>query len=898
MNHTIIIAMGKKLIIAMLACMLSGTAFAQQLQFSFVSKEDALLTAMSQFKDQDVDYFLLNDYSRGEWSIFVDAEPMKGWEHDCYIINVPKTVSSSSGLKPLITFTKTKLNLPPQGDYEPLSVKNRYGDEANSLPRVKKRTLSNASEQAIANRTYAVILSGGANKIVNHERYWNDCSFIYQTLVNKYNIPKGNIYPLMSDGNDPGIDMRCVDGTYRSQPLDLDFDGVADIELAASRSNVIAVLTDLSTRLQKDDHLFIYVIDHGGDTKTAIPNSFIWLWGNEILYDYELARLINPLSHKLANINVVLGQCRSGGFIDELTKIGCVVASATSGGEDSQGCPDIPYDEFVYHWTCAINEATHTGESVDSDMDKNGRVTMAEAFDYAKRHDRFYYNEHPQYVSTPISVGEDLAFNYLPPSVDLYIKDNPEDTGKEPNLTTNQIWNSMSICIRNNDDGIFDHQNPEYSPSHQTAYVYVKVHNRGKEKYTGGKWLKVYWGQASTGLTANTWNGLETYNGEYPTGGGLEPVEIYSIEAGGYIVTSVEWPLPSLLANYPDENFHFCILACIVDDPDYDPFMNGDSGVNLKWNNDIAQKNLTIVPRENILKSFNVYVRNVSDEATGYSLAVIPTTEADQEFYSKGNIELGMSEKIYEAWNRGGLESQDVQLSAANYKNSDLRTVKLIAPDSKLRGIKLNKNEFDIVSLRFNYSDYNCTTPYSFDLVQRDENGHIIGGESFFVEAPKDELSPISTPVGITQTPIGLQYKLQADTTAFSSFKWSDGNDDCIGNSGSVIVTPTIDNCTYSVVGVSDEGEISTSSITLDVNQGIKTVAVSGSDIVVELYSEAPAEATVSIVYSLDGTMYLLKTIQEGVDSIVLTAPDRAGIYAILYSVNDEVVDQKKITIK
>lgn len=69
MNHTIIIAMGKKLIIAMLACMLSGTAFAQQLQFSFVSKEDALLTAQSEFKDQDVDYFLLNDYSRGEWVI-------------------------------------------------------------------------------------------------------------------------------------------------------------------------------------------------------------------------------------------------------------------------------------------------------------------------------------------------------------------------------------------------------------------------------------------------------------------------------------------------------------------------------------------------------------------------------------------------------------------------------------------------------------------------------------------------------------------------------------------------------------------------------------------------------------------------------------------------------------
>ena len=45
---------------------------------------------------------------------------------------------------------------------------------------------------------------------------------------------------------------------------------------------------------------------------------------------------------------------------------------------------------------------------------------MDEAFIYAKNHDR-RSAEHPQYVSTPISVGEDLAFNHLAPAVDLYI---------------------------------------------------------------------------------------------------------------------------------------------------------------------------------------------------------------------------------------------------------------------------------------------------------------------------------------------------------------------------------------------------------------------------------------------------------------------------------------------
>ena len=70
------------------------------------------------------------------------------------------------------------------------------------------------------------------------------------------------------------------------------------------------------------------------------------------------------------------------------------------------GLPDIPYDEFVYQWTCAVNGATHTGSPVQADKDNNGRVTMEEAFDYALEHDR-RKNEHPVYNSTPLSVGED-----------------------------------------------------------------------------------------------------------------------------------------------------------------------------------------------------------------------------------------------------------------------------------------------------------------------------------------------------------------------------------------------------------------------------------------------------------------------------------------------------------
>lgn len=39
------------------------------------SVDDAMAIAQRQFKNQDVDYYLAQDYSKGMWSIFVDAAP-------------------------------------------------------------------------------------------------------------------------------------------------------------------------------------------------------------------------------------------------------------------------------------------------------------------------------------------------------------------------------------------------------------------------------------------------------------------------------------------------------------------------------------------------------------------------------------------------------------------------------------------------------------------------------------------------------------------------------------------------------------------------------------------------------------------------------------------------------
>ena len=868
-----------------------------------VSQEDALAIAQRQFIGQDVDYFLYEREidGRAGWQIFVDAEPMKGWKHDCYMVYIPMETFDIDAYNPTVHY----MDIPPIGKYTPLSVKNRYGNKANSKPLVSKSANNRTEDLESARRTYAIIISGGVNAVYNYERYWNDCSFIYQTLVNKYSIPKDNIYPIMSDGTDPNEDMRCTTGGIISQPLDLDNDGVADIKLAATKSNVVNTLSQLSRKLQKDDHLFIYVIDHGGtdDNKT---NSYICLWNNETLYDYELANMLTPFSEKFVNINVVLGQCFSSGFNDNLTKIGCVVSSASTGSESSWSCPDIPYDEFVYHWTSAMNNATHDGITVNSDSDGNGRITVKEAFEYAKQNDRITA-EHPQYTSTPVSVGEDLAFNHIVPSIDLYIKDNDLDFGQEPNLTTDQFWGSTSICVRNSPDSIFKHENPYFTTDHLISYIYLRVYNRGKEDYFGGKFALIYWALASTGLTDKAWKGRELYDGKYPTGGDLEAIHIDTIYAGSYRDVEIPWMLPQLMVANPGKKLHFCLLAKIMDTAYDDGYVDGTVYFDLPGSNNQAQKNVSIISKEELPDGINVFVRNTIQDNESYSLELVPREIEDILLFSQANMEMEMSPTIYNAWERGGFKAEDIELPTGTTNGAEARTVKFVSPNSKLKAICLNKDEYDVVKIKFNFSiaktafersDYTLTPKYyTYDLIQKDEDGNIIGGETFIVEPPLLLLKPIE----IIPTNEGDSIMLKTDLSEYKTIEWFKENGESLGHANTITIMPRYNDDNFAVVALSEDGEIATGKISLETSYGIKNVSTISipNTIIVNLKADAPNNAEIRVTSAVEGTLKSTTQIPSGTNYISVNSSNLSdGIYILSYLVNGINIDQRKITIQ
>lgn len=889
------------LLCLLVACLFSSSAVAQQLRT--VSKEEALFVAGLRFYDQDVDYYLCEDAvlkvksgkhnltisQKETWTFFVDADPMKGWEHDCYLVCVPRKVETS--LPPGSKLFK--FQLPPRGNFSPLLVKNRYGAWANLKPRVKRAALTNDAKRA-AEHTYAVILSGGVSKVSNKERYWNDCSFVYQTLVNKYGVPKDNISVVMSDGTDPADDIQIEEGVFKSSPLDLDYDGKPDIEYAATRANVKKVLSDLSRKMQKDDHLFFYVIDHGGSIDEK-NQSYICLWNWESLHDYELADWLRPFREKSIYINAVLGQCYSGGFVKELTEIGCVVATASEGDKPSYACRGIPFDEFVYQWTSAINEKDAFDHNVLSDEDHNGRVTMDEAFRYAKQHDGA--SEVPQYNSKPISVGEDLAFNNLPKAVDLYIKDNAEDTGKEPNLTTEIFWDSPDIWVRNKEDGIEKHENPYYTKEHPSAIVYVRVHNRGKEDYKGGQWLHMYWALASTGFNARAWRGQEFYINHSVTGGHMDPAYVDFIEAGGYRVIPVTWSLPRGFSseNNGTTKHHFCLLGQIFDH--WDPELKAVPEV--LQSNDIAQKNVSLIVKEELSKETSVFLRNIYKDNRSYSLSIQPRTPADRALLSKAKLQMEMSQPIYDAWKRGGLHAKSITYP------STINPQKVVfnSWDARLEDIRMHGANFDKVKMNIDFKSP-ATYPgesYTFDLIQKDEHGNIVGGETFVVEAPLS----IRKSLGITPIDLGSgKYELSTELEDRDySFRWMDGDGNDIGTENRVTVTPSLKNIGFSVIAISSQGEIAQGSITLESKTGLKSIAPTLVEdfIDVELHNPVESSNAVLQVSSLTqiGGGLLSKPLSIDTKKIRLDVTSLpSGIYVLIYSVDGQIVDSRKFSKK
>ncbi len=862
--------------------LLFALTFHAQTVSRVVDLNKVLAYAMSYCNDSDGKY----DYYKGVtkktvkgqsyYYVFVDQQPGAGWEHPCTHLYI--RAAGVTAQYPIIAKHGTR----PLGDtdVEPLQVKDRFGLNSSLRPKVSKLDSNSGTGNKYAGDTYAVILSGGMNKNANSQRYWNDCSFLYQTLRNRYGIPKANIKVIMSDGTDPADDMTDENGEYVSSPLDLDGDGVADIGYSATKENVTKVISETAAKMKDKDHLFLYVIDHGGyDSKKG--QSYICLWDGESLYPDELSDCLN--AGDAGYVSVLMGQCYSGGFIDALKGNNRIIATACSEDELSYACEELPFDEFVYHWTSAMNGYDALGNKVTAQTDTlpNGKlkpVTMVKAYEYARSHDMYadgkfsYAEETPTLSYLANSTAEDLALDTIPPTVYLYIPHgntgyvNPYyDPDKKIIKNPFIFWSSSDIWLRNQDDGLQNqmYEMPKITDEHNAVYVYTRMKNRGVKAYPGkGTTLHTWWAESSVVLDEYAWKG---FRGDSLMGGEVNFATIKDvIQPGETAIKKFTYTFSEdRLEKAKADGFNMCLLSFLSDNGQNQTMPVTDSGIAKAWATDrMGQKNHLKIDK--LGKWNNLAVMPSGQYLHDMSLIV----RADSAFKNKANTEIMLSlpSRISDNTIFRGLKKDKLRP----------RYVTLSDSVAVISGIQCSSNGVERLGITASLvADKDIVIPenHSIDIFMVDEtSGEIMGGERVdIIISPRPEIALEIDKAFLSDGNVLLT---AGNVKEKASCEWYDSEGQLIGTGTDLNVNPmtTSGEITLKVTAEKDNA-INRATVNVEKTPIVKDATVSRG--VVDINFSAPASRAMSARVSYaDGNSPVVEyPVKEGSTGVSFNVP-------------------------
>lgn len=342
------------------------------------------------------------------------------------------------------------------------------------------------------------------------------------------------------------------------------------------------------------------------------------------------------------------------------------------------------------------------------------------------------------------------------PTLDLMVKDGVEDNGSQPNNNTTYMWASTDIWIRNQPDGLLDHQNPEYSAT-VPNYAYVRITNKSCVTSTGSEQLKFYWAKAGTSLSwPNTWDGSSTFANNALQGSPSSPspsTTIPALSPGQEIILQIPFlvPNPADYAFAGSDQWHFCLLARIeaANDPS-----NETNALysNVQNNNNIAWKNVTIVDVvPNLVGGGNggtiggvIAVGNPFNEDHTFFLELVKEDlETGKPIYDEAEVSIKMDEILFGAWTRGGKEAQLLDATADERK-------KIVKGNNViLDNLSFNPNEIGTLNLTFNFLTKELTdkSKFVYHVIQKDAlTGDVIGGETYVIK--KQVRSPFIADAG------------------------------------------------------------------------------------------------------------------------------------------------------
>lgn len=904
-----------------------SSVFAQSGQPSH--RESVFACAYSQCDDSDqsIDCYMTRQTTsnpivngkimKGEfWLVFADLMPEANWEHPCKYIYVSDNKEGGEYTVAVVDSVRP----PHSGDFEPMKLSQITRDrmELESSEKAKRAGAARMMKSGplpiystpFSSKTYAVILSGGLSPADNAGRYWNDCSYMYKTLTRNFGLPKENVKVLMSDGKSPGLDRNLnisFSPDLDSSPLDLDGDGECDIDFSASKDTLAMVFDELKNKLTDNDHLLVFVTDHGGYDEYN-DKSYINLWNGERLYPDEFASYFNGFN--AGYVSFVLGQCYSGGFIPALKADNHIVMTACAEKELSYRCRafDLNYNEFLYHWISALNRTDTFGNTLPvSQTLPNGElapVTLKRAFDYAVEKDAYNKGktlacvENPQISILGGSTAEDLALDSIPPTVDLCITNYQKD--KNDRFLK---WANPYIWIRNQNDGKNNQstENPIVNEDHSWVYIYTKVRNRGVKPYKGnGRHIAYCWTKSSLMITSDMWKGF--LNGNYDSEKG-----IYGNRINSKRITDIINPGDTTIIEkryyFMDDDFeavstskfNMCVLAFLSAKPNnYEFPVTSDGFADLARSSKLAQNNTLVMAPD--LNNYGVLPKvtmlNYKDHENWFSIKVQPD-EDTSELFSKAEINLVFSSDIAHSLNDQTLRNDSVYRDYNNF-----RKFRMLGKSSRINSMHFTANQAELFNLTCNFNaEEEITKPkiYDLNLMVVDENsGDTVGGQRFRIVSKSRK--PISASVEKTQVGTG-RYSLSLNNVSEDClYEWYDKNGKLIGSGSSLEIPANSDASEYRVkIMAKSDGAVIYRNVKTSGLQVIDNIVTSRDGLTVNLKTPASNRLQVQLSSVTDTYPIVSKPVEKGEMSCRMEISNfPTGFYQISLLSDGKIIETRK----
>lgn len=809
------------------------------------------------------------------WLIVVDEHPGQNWSHNCGYIYV-----QSEKQKNTVTRScKIVGKMLPQGvNLQLMNTRNLYGSNANIKPEVPQS--QSGYNQNIAGRTYALILNCASSKHDNLERYWNDCSYIYKVLTRKYNVMCDNIRILMATDSL----MRKADGSgYSTLPHNIGTD-IMRLDV----NTIHNCLDELKCNMTTNDHLLVFITGNGGTSSTGEP--YIMLQGGERMTADELDLMLRNVN--VRTIDYVLGLSNAEPFINYLSGKGRVVTVATSANGVASSCSNKPFSEFVMNWTAAMAGCDISGNEVNADTDNNGKATLAEAFIYAKNHTNNCDGE----ISTENRyLMEDIAFNNIPEAVDLYMRDNTEDTGKEPSI--GKYYKSPDIWFRNHPDGTTKQYDEaiRFEEESGLVYLYSRVWNRGKDNYNNSNRHMHYYYAFSPIATARTFLGGNRDVSPELEGGELSSTKTISgiVKADSCVILQKQVFIDEDMALHKNR-FNILNLNTLL------VISNIKStGVNLL---DSIQQGFVAVQARNDIAQFNKRFYFTNGREATITIHISDSIMSQYTFVGIDRNDLAvsieMSDHAFQLWRAHGSNAHNVTSSPSNPKLFHFNS-----NDSYL--CYYNDLPDDSIKFTVSYVPEALTEPTEFEISmeKRDYSTNELLTGAEFVIVFGQQTSSMSLAPQIDCTLENGKYTLaESSISEDATYDWRDNQGNTIGNTQSIVIDADKARGTYSLTVNSKNNDAQgCATIELDNIPIIKSITPNPFDNELNIQLSRKASCGTEIIISGITVPNVQSSISipEGESSIKLFASDYpAGTYAISVVENGKTIGYKKVIKK